>query len=137
VDPILFPDTVTIVIDRLLNTLPDEGFDVGVYSSVPNPRPASFVVVERLGGPRQNIVADNAHLAVDCWNSNDRDAHDLAQMCRALIHAMQGVSFEGGDVGRIDELSGPYRNPDPDSAQDRYSFQVTVAVRGTTLASGS
>jgi acetylornithine deacetylase/succinyl-diaminopimelate desuccinylase-like protein len=136
-DPILFADTTTIIIDRLSNTLGGEGFADDVYSSIPNPRPAEFVVVERLGGPRQNIVADNAHIAVDCWAATDREAHDLAQMCRAFIHAMQGLAFEGGTVGRIDELSGPYRNPDPDSGQDRYSFQVTVAVRGQTLATGS
>ena len=137
-DPVIFPDTAVVVIDELLNVLPDDGYtDIGVYSSVPNPRPTEFVTVERVGGPRANIAQDSAHLAVDCWSTSDRDAHDLAQIVRARIHAMQGTSNEGGTVGRIDELSGPSSNPDPASSQDRYSFQVVVAVRGFTLDSGS
>lgn len=136
-DPVLFPDSTTVVIDGLLNTLPDDGYDVGVYSSVPNPRPDEFVVVERVGGPRANIAQDSAHLAVDCWSTSDRDAHDLAQIVRARINAMQATMTEAGAVGRVDELSGPSRNPDPVSTQERYSFQVTVAVRGATLDTGS
>jgi hypothetical protein len=136
-DPVLFPDSAAVVIDGLLNTLPDDGYDIDVFSSVPNPRPTEFVVVERVGGPRANIAQDSAHLAVDCWSTSDRDAHDLAQIVRARINAMRGTMSEGGAVGRVDELSGPSRNPDPASSQDRYSFQVVVAVRGATLDTGS
>ncbi len=136
-DPVLFPDTTEVVINGLVDVLPDDGYDIGLYSTVPNPRPAEFVVIERVGGPRANIAQDSAHLAVDCWSTSDVDAHNLAQIVRARIAAMQGTVIDDQAVGRVDELSGPSRNPDPVSSQDRYSFQVAVAVRGSTLDTGS
>lgn len=136
-DPVLFPDSALTVIDGLLDVLPDDGYDIGVYETVPNPRPDEFVTVERVGGPRANIAQDSAHLAIDCWSTSDSAAHDLAQVVRAHIIAMKGSVVDGNAVGRVDELSGPSSNPDPASSQPRYSFQVTVAVRGATLAAGS
>jgi hypothetical protein len=136
-EAILFPDAASVVIDALLDVLPGDGYDAGVYGEIPNPRPSEFVVVERLGGPRAHFVQDQAQLAVDCWSTDDQAAHDFAQVVRARIHEMQGRDYNGGAVGRIDELSGPFRNPDPDSAQDRYSFQLYVPVRGQALDAGS
>lgn len=137
-DPVLFTDTAAVVMQGLLDVLPDDGYaNVGLFSSVPNPRPSEFVVIERVGGPRANVAQDSAHLAVDCWSSSDVAAHDLAQVVRARIIAMRGTVIDSQAVGRVDELSGPSSNPDPESSQDRYSFQVVVAVRGSTLNTAS
>lgn len=137
-EAIVFPDAATITIDHLVEVLPFDGYtDATVHGEIPNPRPDEFIVVERIGGPRQTLVSDAAHLAVDCWSTDDVAAHDIAQIVRARILSMRGEVIGGYAVGRIDEMSGPYRNPDPDSAQPRYSFQVTVPVRGESLDAGS
>lgn len=136
-DPVLFPDTVTLSVDYLAEQLVDAGYDTPVVSAVPNPRPAEFVHLYRLGGPRNTPVSDRAQIAVDTWGDDDIAAHDLAQIARAHIVAMYGQVVAGVQVYRVDELSGPSSLPDPESGQARYSFQVAVMVRGTPLPAGS
>ena len=136
-DPVLFPDTTDVLIEGLADVLPADGYDIPLVSTIPNPRPTEFVVVERIGGPRANIAQDSATIAVDCWSTSDVEAHNLAQIVRARIHAMRGTVVDGQAVGRVDDTGGLRRNPDPDTGHDRYSFQVAVAVRGSTLDTGS
>jgi hypothetical protein len=127
-----FPDTTTLVVDYLADLV-----DVDVFSEVPNPRPDSFVVVRRLGGPRRNLVADGAQIGVECFGSDDVDAYELAAAARAHLIAMYGQVVDGVQVYRVDELAGPSSSPDPDSGQARYTFQESVMVRGVRLTPGS
>lgn len=136
-DPVEFPDTTTIVVNHLASELDGAGYDIGVYSDVPNPRPTEFVTVKRVGGPRRNLVADGAQLVIDAWAGDDVAAHDIAQIARSYLNAMYGEVVGGVQVYRVDELSGPGSKPDPESGQARYSFQTTVMVRGTPLTTGS
>ena len=127
---IVFPDAVALVVDVLADEV---GGHVG--NVVPSPRPTQFVVVRRVGGTRRNLVADNATLTVECWAERPEYAHDLAQYCRAVIHTMPGQTFDGVAVYKVAELAGPADLPDPVSDQPRYSFTVSVTVRGSVSAS--
>lgn len=123
---VVFPDAVAIACTYLT----DELAGTAATSRVPFTRPDEFVTVRRVGGVRRNLVVDEATLAVEAWAATDEDAHDLAQRCRALLHALPGQSVNGSFVYRVDEVGGPASLPDPDSDQPRYTFTAALAARG-------
>lgn len=124
---VVYPDACEVVCPYL-------AYELGVHvgTRVPTSRPSTFVVVRRLGGPRLNLVADNAMLGVECWADSEQEAQDLAQLSRGLIHALRGTSQDGVAVYRITEVAGPQELPDPDSDQCRYVFTLQIAMRGTS-----
>lgn len=124
-----FPDSAAAVISVV-----DAAVAEPVRSRPPNPRPAAFVTVRRVGGVRRNLVVDEATLSVEAWAATEQAAHDLAQQARAAIHAAQGTVVAGyGTCYRSDEVGGPVWDPDPESEQARYSFSVSVAFRGSSV----
>lgn len=134
VPAVLFPDAAALLIGYLRDQLTDRGDSTAVGQKTPNPRPDQFVTIHRVGGPRRSVVADAPLLAVECWATNDPDAHDLAQLARALLHTARGRSIDGVAVYRIAEAAGPVNLPDPLSQQSRYTFTLEVALRGAALA---
>lgn len=127
---IVFPDAITIVGTRLRVGLPDNGFDLEVHTRVPNPRPDEWVRVDRAGGVKANLVTDAATVIVEAWAQTEPRAHAIAQMCRALIHAMEGTTQSGVPVYRVGELAGPTTLPDPESGQPRATQTLQVNLRG-------
>jgi hypothetical protein len=129
---IVFPDAVGVVVEFLSDEV---GGHVG--SVVPPERPTQFIVVQRVGGVRRNLVTDAATLTVECWAEPEHpeNAHDLAQYARAVLHTMPGQVIDGVTVYKVDEIAGPAYLPDPASDQPRYSFTVSVTVRGSVSAS--
>jgi hypothetical protein len=123
---ITFPDTASLVITHL-----NANLTPSVHGRIPNPRPATFVTVIRTGGPKRNIVTDQAQITVESWAASDVAAMALAQQARGLLNALSGQSISGVPVYRVDELSGPADLPDPLSDQSRCSQSFTVALRGT------
>jgi hypothetical protein len=131
---VTFADAEQVVLGWLRAELPGEGFAVPVLPRVPDAdqgRPDSFVTVRRVGGTRRSVVTDGPFLAVDAWGVSPEVAHDLAQKARMLIHDLTGRSVESVPVYRVDELAGPFQNPDPESSQPRYSATYQVSVRGS------
>ena len=125
--PVLFVDAQAAAVSIL-----DAALTQPVRTRVPNPRPAEFVRVERLGGTRRNVVTDEALISVEAWAATEQDAHDLAQLARGWLHAAQGSTVAGfGTVYRVDELGGPAHSPDPESGQERFTFSVQLALRAT------
>ncbi len=131
---ILFPDAAAAAIGALNAQLGALGFTgVPVRSRVPNPRPTRFVLVFRTGGVGVNIVTDAAQLTIEAWATSDVEAHDLAQVARAILTGIEGTVTDGVTVYGVDEFGGPGYLPDPVSAQSRYTFTVAVAVRGAPV----
>lgn len=130
---VVFPDARTAVIDRIKAEAPSFGYTgLTVASMVPNPRPTGrFVTVDRTGGPRRDLVVEEAQLTIDAWGTSDIDAYDLAQVVRGIVGSLAGRSYGGVTFYRVDELAGPQHLPDPDSAhQPRYRWSVLAQVRG-------
>jgi hypothetical protein len=127
-EPVVFPDAVAVVTTYLDSVLTEP-----VGNKVPNPRPTAFVVCDRVGGARRNLVVDDANVVVEAWAAADADAHDLAQLARAHVLSLPGQVVGGVPVYDVDELGGPGNQPDPLSGQSRYVFTVQVAVRGTAI----
>lgn len=97
-----------------------------VATKVPADRPASFVRVWRTGGVATSRVLDRPMITVQAWAPNTVDAGALAGRCRdALFNEYTAMPLVRG----VEEISGLYFDPDPDSGVDRYTFTVQLSVR--------
>lgn len=126
---VTFPDVVALVAGYLADNIA-----APVHKRVPNPRPAEFVTVERIGGTAA-LVVDSAQVMIHCWADTDADVADLAAEVRGVLGTMRGAVIDGTQVYRVDELSGPADVPDPDSDQPRMRWTVAVQTRGASAAS--
>lgn len=135
------PDAAEVVIATLnANLSPLEGMTVPprAHRTVPDPRPAAFVVVGLLGGSGRsegNPVTDRQALTVECWADRVADAADLARDARGIVHASRGVVLGGAQIYRVEEFGAPVDLPDSLSSQHRAVFQVQLTVRLRRLAS--
>lgn len=127
---IIFPDAVAVTIGYLREQLDLRDVDAVVAKDVPNPRPDTLVMIRRGGGVRQTVISDRPLLIVECWAPASETAHDLAQLCRGLLHAMAGTTQSGVPVYRVDDAGGVIDLPDPLSTQPRYTFTVQAHLRG-------
>lgn len=116
-----FPDVEVMVRQFLLARL-----SVPVATKVPSSRPASFVRVWRSGGAAINRVLDQPVMTVQAWASDDGEAAELARVCReALLSDYTSMPLVRG----VEEVGGPYFDPDPDTGIDRYTFNMSLQVR--------
>lgn len=127
-DVVVFPDAEYVTVTWL-----DSHLDVPVATLVPDPRPELWLRIQRVGGVLHTRVSDAATLTVEAWGDEYELASDLAQVARAYIHAMVGETVDGVPVYRVEELAGPASLPDPVSAQPRFTFTVTVHMRGVVI----
>lgn len=127
---IVAPDTIQLFAAYLRDELDGRGYTgIHVGIEVPAARPNRFVRLRRTGGTKLNLVVDDAQISVEAWGESSAAAHDLAQLCRALIHAADSQEVGGVQVYRIAEVAGPADLPDPTSDQPRYSATYLIAVR--------
>jgi len=128
---IVFPDVAAAVIAGLEAELAARSNTTPVRSRVPDPRPATFVRVRRIGGPRRNLVVDDATVVVEAWAADEASGHDLAQLCRGIVHSFAGSTIADTTIYRVDEIAGPGLLPDPVSEQTRWTFTLQISARGT------
>jgi hypothetical protein len=122
---ITFGDIEYALVIHLTDTLDD----VPVSATVPKVRPATFVTVRRLGGPKRNMVVDSPLVTFECWADTGGNAYSLASLVRGIINALPGEVIEGINIYRVEEASGPAMLPDPDSNQMRYVFTASIDAR--------
>lgn len=116
-----FPDVDSMVLQFLTAAL-----SVPVHTAVPKVRPAKFIVARRNGGGAANRILDLPTVTVDAWASDSVEAAELAEDARsALLHAYTSMPLVRG----VEEITGPYSTPDPDSSSPRYRFSVRLRVR--------
>lgn len=140
--PTIFPDIQMVVVDYLTAALADRTepyvFGVNVGTVVERPRRPVAVTVERVGGVRTLPSVDNPRVEIQVWHGTDRDAHLLALLVRALLHAMPGVvdTTDGpATVTRVADFAGPFRSPDPLSDHPRVRLTVEIGVHASVPAS--
>lgn len=131
----IFPDIQRVVVDYLTDTLAGRTehyvFGVKVGTIVERPRTPVAITVERAGGIRTLPSVDNPRVEIVVWHGTDEDAQLLAQLVRALLHAMPGVvDTTAGPVTvtRVADFAGPFRSPDPLSDHPRVRLTVEVGV---------
>jgi hypothetical protein len=130
-----FPDIESAVITYLRTELAALGetatvSDSGYKPSSTTKRPERLVVVQRIGGPRLDLVRDSANLDIHCYAT---DAYALVRKVRALVGKLQGETISGAHVYRVQEFAGPAKLPHPASSTPRYVFAVRLDFRGSAL----
>ncbi|MFE9335272.1 hypothetical protein [Streptomyces sp. NPDC007063] len=125
---VVFPDAVLLVVAYLRAALGG----VPVYSQVPEPKPAAFVRVKRIGGTQGSPVTDRPRVDIQCWASSEGAAWDLCALARAHIGVLAGARGES-TIYRVREVGGPQNIPDDKTGIDRYAFAVEFSARGTEL----
>lgn len=116
-----FPDVDSMVRAFLLPRV-----TVPVHVSVPKDRPDSFIRAWRNGGAASNRVLDNAAVTVEAWAKSSVAASELAEDVRGMFHhEYTSMPLVRG----VEEISGPYSTPDPESGSARYRFSVRLRVR--------
>lgn len=129
---ILFLDIEAAVVVQLEDDLADQDRICPVSATIPISRPSEFVTVQRVGGPRRDLVTDSPSLMFDCYAGTGSAACSLANLVRALVHSWAGTFVNDCFVYQVTEFAGPQLMPDPRSTQSRYRFTASLDVRGTT-----
>lgn len=122
------PDSVFVVVQYLRSAMPG----VTVLSRTPNPRPAEFIRIERIGGIPRSRFIDRPRIDVECWSGSEEGAEALMSTARGYVHAIAGKRGTT-TVYDLAEVSGPMWLPDSESGQPRYSFAVEFSARGTEM----
>jgi hypothetical protein len=123
---VTFPDAAAVVLERLRIALPALQF----AHEVPNPRPAVFIRIYRVGGPEANLVVDAALLAIESWAPDAGTAAANAEQVRGHLRALPEQAGQSPQVYRVRSASGPAELPDPSSQSRRVTWTAEVLVRG-------
>lgn len=122
----MFPDAEALAIQAIMAD-PRRG-TTKWSTQVPNPRPDEFGRLMRFGGPRETLVSERAQLILEGWALTETRAIQILNFGRAILAAQDGALFG------YDEIAGPNNLPDPTTDLIRYTCNVSVRVRGTSLA---
>lgn len=101
-----------------------------VSSRVPNPRPASFVRVQVIGGDTLAVVIDAPRLLVECWAADQGAAFALARQAWARMSETRAAWVGEVWVSSVN-LSRPVNFPDPDTTSPRHQFTADLRVAMT------
>lgn len=129
---VVFPDVVALCVDAIRAGFKTQGNTTAIANVLPDPA-APCVTVRRHGGPRRDLVTDQAQIGLESYARTAVEAHDNCQLARALVFAMRGTAHDGVAIYRIGELAGPQDLPDPISTLPRYVCTLVVAARGRAL----
>lgn len=100
---------------------------VPVGTRVPNPRPASFVRVQRIGGIQINMVQERPTILVECWGATDTAAWLLCVAAHEALEGREPLEVNGVELGSR-ELTSPVNYPDPSTTSPRYQFQLQTTI---------
>lgn len=131
-DVVLFPDVTEAVCSFLNDTL---GVTTG--ATVPDPRPAEFYRVRRIGGASREVVVDDALVVLEAWAPTEQEADDLAQLARAHLLSICSDHVGSTLLYRVTDASAPAFLPDPVSGVPRSTATYQVAARGVSLTTAS
>jgi hypothetical protein len=136
--PVVFADAQAAGAEVLRAALAGrpESYVVGVLvgTRVPDGRspedPHLPYVMVRLDAdlPHPSMADTRVTLRVTVWHVGPDDAHDLAQLARALL-----VCHRGPVLRTVSPLTGPVPATDPDSGADLSTFTVSASVRPTPI----
>jgi hypothetical protein len=113
---------------------------VQVGTKVPDTRPETFVVVQRAGGSRPNLVTDSVRLLVQVYATTVEDVSDFSDAAICALENSQGTIVLDAFIRGFDNISGPTDFPDPDiSDMERWQFQgdFHVSTSDTEVLPGS
>lgn len=127
-EAIVFP-----VVEKLLVAYLAPLAGVPVTVRVPNPRPASFVKLVRVGGTRRDRITDEPMVVFQCWADTESNAAKLGARIQAHVFALEQTGTPDGYVRSVHEIGGLQYFPDPESGQPTYQFTAQLQTRGVPL----
>lgn len=116
------PDAETLAVDFLNDLAPESP----TSTKVPARRPARFTRAWRTGGAAASRVLDQPIITVTCTAADSVTASADAKRARhAFLNDYTAMPLVRG----VEEVTGLYYDPDPDTNEDRYTFAVRLRVR--------
>lgn len=131
-EAIAFPDAEAVAYSWLTAQLAARSDTAAVGTMKPGDGTTRFVRVLRVGGPRRNMVQDDAMVVFDCYDAEQVDASNLATLVRALVGAMVGETVDGHMVYDVTEVGGPANLPD-EFGNPRYTYTAQILLRGAPI----
>lgn len=106
-------DNVETVVVAWLNSLADHA-TYPASGDIPEPRPDSFITVDRTGGPRESMVLDKAEILIEVYHKTSRltasnKANAVADVVRQLEAYSDNITHAAvNSVVNLDDLIGQY-----------------------------
>lgn len=102
-----------------------------ITSTIPTPRPKTFLTITRTGGGDPTPVTDMAVLMIDAWAPTEDEAERLILETRELLRASPNQVALGSYCTRYEHMGGPFSIPDPDIGTPRYRLNCLIQLRKT------
>lgn len=128
--PYITPD-----VEAALVTWLGSGMGVDTRTRVPEDwrTVGEFIRVIRNGGPRRDVVVDEATYTLECWAGNRDRANELARIAAGWMLSIVGKTVREAFFSYSEILSGPSNSPDPATGAPRYLLTGRLVLsRGGT-----
>lgn len=84
-----------------------------VHGDMPDPRPETFILVDRTGGPRESMVLDAAELLIEVYHQKSREmasdeANKIADLMPELKQFESITRAKVNSVIKLDDTIGKY-----------------------------
>lgn len=120
----VFPDVEKLLTDAVKVGLADNGEGtVPVATQIPDPRPAEFIRIYRLGGQLETLVSEAARASLDVYAATEARAVQLLNLARAVLKSQWDALWG------YDEFIGPNNLPDPITSLTRYTCSFEIRTR--------
>lgn len=106
-------DNVEVVVVSWLNALAGYA-NYPASTNIPDPRPDSFITVDRTGGPRESMVLDKAEILIEVYHKTSKleasnKANAIADVIRQLEAYNDNITHaDVNSVVSLDDLIGQY-----------------------------
>lgn len=124
---VTLPDVEGLLIDLLAAN----GCSDPISTDVPNPRPAGWLQVQRIGGPIANLVSEAAQVTLSGWADAGDTVAALEQLnaARGVLVALSLGLITHPVLFGAKEYGGPIDLPDPSTTQARYTCNWVIRAR--------
>lgn len=128
-DAVIFPDIEALLVAHLKPLVAP----APVVTRVPATRPAVFLKLTRVGGPRRDLITDRPMVVFEAWATDRAAASDLGRRAEAYVFALAQTEHPLGYVRAVGEVGGLQWFPDPESGTPRFQFTAQLDTRGVPL----
>lgn len=124
---VLFPDVELLVTEHLTEQL---GSAVkGVSTTVPNPFPQPWVLVERIGGYWATLFfLERARIQTSCYAADKTTAQQIAQQVRLALNQLPDVPRSDAVVTQVIDDLGITWQPDPVGSPPYHRYLLGFSI---------
>ncbi|WP_433661081.1 hypothetical protein ACQPW1_02055 [Nocardia sp. CA-128927] len=126
---VVYPAIEALIVAYLSTRLAARTDRAVVATQVPNPRPDRLVRVSAAGGGDDRLILASRMVIIECWDSREPDAAQLAELCHALLLGAPRDPHEPRIRAAV-TVGAPVNHADPDTRHPRYQTTVSLDVRG-------